>query len=266
MVMAATMDRISSPPDRYVFSTTLPGSADGQIMLDFAASIPSAKRMAIIRHENEWAEAKSAMIYENHKKAGLELVADVRLPAQATDATAQVLQIKAANPDVIMFVLYPGESAVFLREAHRYELKGRKIGTTSVMDLLDLAERAGSREALADVYVSAFLKGAIGSPELAEWTSIYTKHFPNDRIQSLSFYGMSGALTVVDALRRAGPDLTREKFVEALEATKGGNAGPAYCEVTFGPNIRQGCLGGTMWTLREGKIANIGSKWPAGSN
>ncbi|MGE0845393.1 MAG: ABC transporter substrate-binding protein [Flavobacteriaceae bacterium] len=266
MVMAATMDRITTPADRYIFTTTLPGSGDGRIMLNFAASNPKFKRMAIIRHENEWAEAKSATIYENYKEKGIELVADVRLPAQATDATSQVLQLQAAKPDVVMFVLYPGESAVFLRDSLRYGFDAPKIGTTSVMDLLDLAKRAGSMDALKNVYVGSFLKGPIGSSELSEWTDIYKKHFPNDRVQSLSFYGMSGALTIVDALKRAGPDLTREKFVDALEATQKGNGGPAYCEVTFGPDVRQGCLGGAIWTLKGEEIVNIGSTWPDKTN
>jgi branched-chain amino acid transport system substrate-binding protein len=266
MVMAATMDRISTPPNRYIFTTTLPGSADGKIMLDFVKSNPDIKNIAIIRHENEWAEAKSVEIYNGYKADGLNLVADVRLPAHATDATSQVLQIKAAKPDAVFFVLYPGESAVFLRDSLRYGLEAPKVGTTSVMDLLDLAKRAGSADALKNVYVGSFLKGPIGSPELSKWADIYKKHFPDDRIQSLSFYGMSGALTVVDALTKAGRDLTREKYVDALDSIKDGRAGPAACKVNFGPDRRQGCLEGTIWTLRDGAIANIGSKWPGKTN
>lgn len=258
MVMAATLDAISDPPNRYIFTTTLPGSADGNIALNFTKSIPNVKKIAIIKHANEWAEAKGKNIYENYKKAGLELVADETLEAKATDATSQVLRIKQAKPDATIFLLYPGESAVFLRDARKYGLKGPFIGTNSVMDLLDLAERAGSKEALRDTYASAFLAGPIGSPEMQKWTDIYRKHFPNDKVQSLSFYGMSGALTVVEALKRAGRDLTRDKFIAALESIKDGEGGPAYCKVNFSKERRQGCLDGTVWTIRGDKIVAIG--------
>lgn len=263
MVMAATLDAISDPMNKYVFTTTLPGSGDGAVMLGFAKSIPNAKKIAVIRHENEWANAKFKRVNEGYKAAGLEIVADVTLEAKATDATAQVLKVKAANPDATIFILYPGESAVFLRDAEKYGLKGPFVGTTAVMDLKDLQERTGSKTATKDVYVTAFLKGPIGSPELAKYTDIYKKHFPNDKLQSLSFYGMSGALTVVDALRKAGPDLTRDKFIAALEATKNGDAGPAYCQVNFSPTRRQGCLDGTIWTLRGDNIVNLGPTWKA---
>ncbi len=263
MVMAATVDKISEPANKYVFTTTLPASGDGGVILNFAKSIPGAKKMAMIKHTDEWADAKVSTIVAKYKEAGIELVAEAVLDRRATDATAQVLKIKQANPDFIVFALYPAESAVFLRDAQKYGLKGPYLGTNAVMDILDLAERAGSKEAVKDVYVSAFLRGPIGSKELASYTELYRKHFPNDKVQSLSFYGMSGALTVVDALKRAGKDLTRDKYLAALEAVRDGDAGPAYCKVNFSAQRRQGCLDGTMWRLVGDQIVNIGPAWKA---
>ena len=262
MVMAATLDSISAPLNKYIFTTTLPGSGDSAVMLNFAKTIPGAKKMAVVRHANEWADAKFKKVEEGYKAAGLDMVVDVQLEAKATDATSAVLKIKAANPDVVFFLLYPGESAVFLRDAEKYSLKGPFVGTTSVMDLQDLAERAGSKTAIKDVYVTAFLKGPIGTPDLAKYTDVYKKQFPNDKVQSLSFYGMSGALTVIDALRRAGRDLTRDKFLAALESTKNGDAGPAYCQVNLAADRHQGCLDGTIWTLKDGQIVNVGTSFP----
>ncbi len=262
MVMAATLDKISAPASRYIFTTTLPASGDSAVMLRFAQSIPGAKRMAVVRHSNEWAGAKFEKIEAGYKAAGFEMVADVQLEAKASDATSVALKIKAANPDVTMFLLYPGESAVFLRDAEKYGLKGPFIGTTSVQDLQDLEQRAGSKTALKDVYVTSFLKGPVDSADLGEYAQVFKKHFPNDKLQSLSFYGMSGAVTVIDALRRAGKDLTREKFIAALEATKDGAAGPAYCKVEFSADKRQGCLDGTIWHLKDGNIVNVGATWP----
>ena len=173
MVMAATLDSISTPPSKYIFTTTLPGSGDSAVMLNFAKTIPGAKKLAVVRHVNEWADAKYKKVEEGYKAAGFELVADVKLEAKATDATSAVLKIKAANPDATMFLLYPGESAVFLRDAEKYGLKGPFIGTTSVQDLQDLADRAGSKTAIKDVYATSFLKGPVGSPDLAKYADIY---------------------------------------------------------------------------------------------
>src|SRR3546814_1096454 len=76
-----------------------------------------------------------------------------------------------------------------------------------------------------------------------------------------SFYGMSGALAVIDALRRSGPQPRREKFLTALEHTRDLDAGPASCKITSTTGNHQGCLAGTMWTLRGDKIVTIGPDW-----
>ena len=159
-------------------------------------------------------------------------------------------------------VLYPAEAAVFLRDARKYGLDGPFVGTFAVMDLLDLAERAGGLDIAKNVYTTAFLAGPIGSPEMGGPTNVYRKYFPTDKLQSLSFYGMSGAYAVIDALRRAGSDLTREKFIDALEATKDAAAGPAYCKITFSATDHRGCKDGQIWTIRDGKIVALGPTWP----
>lgn len=266
MVMAATLDAISAPPARYIFTTALPGSGDGLVMLSFAKTIPGAKKLAVVRHANDWADAKYKRVAEGYQAAGFELVADVQLEAKATDATSAVLKIKGANPDVTMFLLYPGESAVFIRDAEKYGLKGPFLGTSSVQDIQDLADRSGSKVAIKDTYVVSFLKGPVGSKDLGKYTDTYRKYFPNDKLQSLSYYGMSGTITIIDALRRAGRDLTRENFVAALESTRNGDAGPAFCQVNFAPDRRQGCLEGTMWALRDGQVMNIGQTFPKGKS
>ena len=261
MVMAATLDKISVPVDKYVFTTTAPGTSDGAEIIRFVRSMPNVHRIGIVRHTDEWANAKMEAIHTGLGQPGLALVADEVLERNATDATTQVLHLKDAKPDAVLFITYPGESAVFLRDARKYGLTGPFIGTNGVSDLLDLAQRAGGLDTVRDVYATAFLKGPVGSPQLQEATGLLTKYFASDKPQSVSFYGMSGAYAVVDALRRAGPDLTRDKFIQALEASKNVQAGPAFCEITITPSNHQGCTSEQMWTVKDGKIVALGETW-----
>ena len=262
VVMAAALDRISVPTNRYIFTTMLPASVDAVVMFEFAKSKPNLKRVAIVKHANEWADSRVIGLTKAIKDAGLLLVADVTVEPKATDATSQVLKLKEAAPDAIFSILYPGESAIFLRDANKYGLKGPFISTTGTMDLLDLAERSGNAAAAKEFYTVSFMRSPIGAPDVQKYTDVYKKYFPNDKLQTLSFYGMSGAFTIIDALRRAGPDLTREKFIAAMETTKDGNAGPAACKVNLSKDRHQGCLEGTIWGLRDGKIVNIGMTYP----
>jgi branched-chain amino acid transport system substrate-binding protein len=261
MAMASVLDKISDPLTPYVFTTTQPASRDGAAMLRFAKSIPGVKRVALVKHTDDWADAHVQSIIKGLKDAGLELVSDVALERNVTDATTQVLKIKDQSPDAIFFVTYPNESAVFLRDAKKYGLKGPFIGASSNMDMLAVAERAGGVDTISNVYVTSYLAGPPDSPDLAKEAAIYRQYFPNDKLQTLTFYGTSGAYAVVEALRRAGPDLTREKFVAALEGLKDVYAGPAFCKIAFSKTNHQGCLDGTAWAVRDGKVVAIGPTW-----
>ena len=261
MVLAATMDKITQPTAPTIFTTAFPASFDGEAAANFAKSIPNARRLAIIRHADEWGDTKVERMAPILAGSNLTVVADIRMDRGASDATAQVLALKEAHPDVVIFAMFTGESAIFLRDAHKYGLQAKFIGMTSAMDIEDLAQRAGGPDAVNDVYVVSFLKGPIGDPTMDRYTELFHKYYPNERLQSMDLWGMSGAYAIVDALRLAGPDLTRAKFVAALQTIKDGDAGPALCRLTFSATEHRGCLDYTMWTLRGGKVAAIGPVW-----
>lgn len=265
MVMAATLDKISKPLNPYVFTTTMPGSGDGSTLAKFIESMPNVKRLAIVKNANEWADTKTAPLLAA-LKGKVDVVDTEQINNNASDATAQVLKVKEQKPDATAIIAYPAETAVFMRDARKYGLRGPFIATSSVMDMLDLAKRAGGLDAVQNVYVASFLAEPPGSPGIKKYEDIYRKYFPKDKIQTLTFYGMSGALAVIDALRRAGPQLTREKFLAALESTRDLDAGPAYCKITFTPDNHQGCLTGTIWTLQGNKVVNIGPVWRKAAN
>jgi branched-chain amino acid transport system substrate-binding protein len=260
VVMAATLDKISSPVSKYIYTTTMPGSGDGSVMAGFVASMPQVKTVAIVKHSDEWADAKAGAFSAALDKK-IKVVATEQIDRKVADAVSQAVRIKQLNPDVVIAFTYPAETAVLLRDARKYGLTVPFVATTSVMDLADLSQRAGGVDVMKQVYAASFLASPPGSSASAKWDEIYKANFPNDKLQTLSFFGMSGALLVVDALRRAGPDLTREKFIQALETTKDLDAGPAYCKISITPENHQGCTQGTVWSFVDGKVVPVGPTW-----
>ncbi|MDP6080701.1 MAG: ABC transporter substrate-binding protein, partial [Arenicellales bacterium] len=168
---------------------------------------------------------------------------------KATDATAQVLKHKKVKPDAVATFLYPAEAALYARDAQKYGLDVPILGTNSVMDLMDLKKRAGGLAPVKNFYSAAFVQAPMGDFKTAAYRALMTKHFPDDRPQSLNLYGMGGAYAVLEALTRVGRDLTREGLISALETLDGTHAGPMTCKLRFTKDQHEGCVGGTMWTL-----------------
>ena len=261
MVLAATMDKITEPASKWVFTTTLTGTRSGETIANFIRTIPNVHKVAIVKHPDDWSEVQVIALKKVLQAAGIAVVAEVEEERNASDATTQVLGVKNAAPDATAVILYPAEMAVFLRDSLKYGLKGPFVTPVVGMDMHEIEQRAGSAQAVADVYTGSFLKGAPGDPTVQPYVDLFKKYYPNESVQALDFYGMSGAYAIVEALKRAGPDLTRDKFVAALDTLKDFQAGPSACAVTFTPQDHQGCDTGTVWTLLNGQITNIGLAW-----
>lgn len=260
VILAATMDKISEPANRYIYSPIPAASVDGVVMVDFLMSKPGTKRIALVIHDNEWARSKIYKGLEHLKaKYGLELVAKESMDPGATDATAQVLKIKQANPDGVLLGLYPAEAAVFCRDAYKYGLRVPFAGTSVIADLYDLKDRVGKIEPVMNVFSASSTAGPIAKYE--DWRKLNAQYYPADKFNAFTLWGIGSARVTVEALKRVGRQLTREKFIEALETMKDFDTGVLSSHITFTKDDHLGCKRARMVTLVNGKEYYMEPKW-----
>src|SRR5208283_414746 len=123
VVATAANGAITDPVAPNVFQTVATTATMGRTMVDFAMTKPDAKRIAVISHSDEWGKSgHDPALVELKTKFDLTPVADVTFERGSINATPQVLQIKDANPDFVVAILYPAEFAIFVREAFKYGL------------------------------------------------------------------------------------------------------------------------------------------------
>jgi branched-chain amino acid transport system substrate-binding protein len=261
MVMAAAVPAITEPVTKYMFTTTQTTTGQAQTVARFVASMPDPKRVALIYHPDDWGNAMIKPLVSVFESVGVKPVATEVMERGATDSTAQVLKLRSAKADVIVVFMYPAESAIFIKDAKKYGLNARFLGNGTT-DFQDMAKRAGGYDVIKDLYAPAFLAGPVGSTKMKPFEEMLRKHFPSDRVQALSFFGTAGAVAVVEALRRAGPDLTRDKLVAELEKLQNTDTGSHFCKISFSASDHQGCKEGTMWGLKGQTIVDVGPTWP----
>jgi branched-chain amino acid transport system substrate-binding protein len=240
MIGSAVSEKISAPLEKNIFHPTPPSQPAGEAMLKFAMSKPGVKRIAIISHSNEWAKG-----YYDAVKAGLKNsygsveVLDLTMERQSIDATPQALKIKQQNPDFIIAILYSTETTIFLRDAAKYGISAPIIGGYS-SSIEDQLKKTGSPDAVKNFYTVYLLKDAVDAPSMAKWRDMVVRYYPNEIITSLDFAAMGGAVSVVEALKSAGPDLSRENFIDALERQKDLDSGIMAGKITFTPSDHVG--------------------------
>ncbi|MBV7486376.1 ABC transporter substrate-binding protein [Bordetella sp. BOR01] len=262
MVLGAASTAISNPVQPNIFHPVATTATVAQSMVDFALSKPGAKRIAIISHSDEWGKSHIEPALAELKARGLEPVETAYLERGSTDATSQLLRLRAAKPDAVLAILYPPELTIYLRDANKYGIKAPVIATQGV-SLEDMVKRVGNPAATRELYVFYPLSKTLDDPAFQKWKDIYTTAHPKDPVETLSFMGMTGALAIVEALKRAGPDLTREKFMAELNKLRDFDPGIQSGPLSFTPQDHAGIKQGKMIYMKDGK-PTIVSAYPAG--
>ena len=168
-----------------------------------------------------WGRARYTPLMEAFKAKGIKLVADEELSPDANDATAQVLRLKAANADAVIIVLYPKPAAVFMRDAQKLAFKPLAVGQSGIADPAAFEEQVGVAGRHGHVPHHLEVKYTPEDPAVDKWRKPIEAKFPGDRLSVYNLFGIGSAQVLVEALKRAGPDLTREKLIAALATIEG---------------------------------------------
>jgi branched-chain amino acid transport system substrate-binding protein len=259
MIMSAATDALSAPTVANVFQAVPTTNVVGKTMIDFAMSKAGTDKIAFVSHSDDWGKSnREPAIAELKDKYGKAPVLNMTMERGSNDATPQILQIRNSGAQFVVLMMYPAEVAIFVRDAAKYGLNIPILCPMSI-SLEDTRDRAGGPSAVKNLYVFYPYVGAFDSPEMKTWTDLIKKYYPNERIENFSFLGMGSTATVIEALKKVGPDLTRAKFMDALNQTTNFDTGVLSAPITLTPQDHAGVKGGAMATFRDGKVVVLKS-------
>jgi branched-chain amino acid transport system substrate-binding protein len=151
------------------------------------------------------------------------------------DFTPQLLEVQGANPQVIAIFGNPAEAAIAMRQAKELGMnQAFFLGTTMVdQNLLNVAKQAAEG---ASGFALLPLLPSSSNPEMKSWVAKWKQEYPNlpaGRPNVFDILSYSDIYVVADALKRAGRDITTDKFIDALEATHEYSVGAIASPRTF---------------------------------
>ena len=254
IIAHAVNPKITMPVNekKSIFHGVPAGPAYGSTMGKFVMSKPNVKRIAMVTHTNDWAKAYCDPAIEVIKASGGKIIETLALERGQTDATAQVLKLKKAKPDFVLGCLYEAETVIFLRDAKKYGVRIPVMGTAGT-DLENTLERLGDPDAVKDYYVLHAFVDKVDGPKMKKWNDIILKYYPNETITGFSAVSMASGVAAVNALKAAGRDLTRSKFIAELDNIKGLKTGILACDITWSSTDRHGCKKSAVAGFVDGK-------------
>ncbi|WP_019813033.1 ABC transporter substrate-binding protein [Saccharomonospora saliphila] len=182
-----------------------------------------------------------------------QIVATERYAPTNNDVAPQLSALQAADVDLVVGFTVPSYTALSQLAAMRLGFEPQWVYSN-----------VGSDPALVGSLLARFSEGAVddaGSldgaitteylagvddtddPWVRLWRKVWSEHGGEGELTNYRVYGMAQAYTFVQALQAAGPELTREGLVDALERAGGEFAGPTLAPFRYGPDSHAGVGG-----------------------
>jgi len=219
----------SAPAVTFPFARTLfrGGTTEtaryGELYAEFLREHYKAKRIVILSGREEYprneGDATVAKLKEWFNEAP---AARIEFNVGDKDFTPQLSAAQRANPDVIAFFGNPAEAALALRQARDLGVKAPFFVGANIVDPAFIAAARGSAETAKGFSLVPVLPGS-RLPEMVQWEAKWKREYPNapaGRPNNFDLIAYADAYVVTDAMKRAGPALTQDSFIAALEATR----------------------------------------------
>jgi ABC-type branched-subunit amino acid transport system substrate-binding protein len=236
------------PLNRQVFYLLSGNEGQARALMDFAATKLALKNpgVGVIYTRNEINANVLEAVKDQSKKQGWDAPLSYEFSVGQFDAAVAAAKLKLANRKVVFLLSGSEEAMSFLKEAE-------KLSWFPFIFFPSANAGAGIFDAPAGfdgkVYLSFPTSPADQSPEgIAQFRALAEKYKLSTKHLAAQLSGYSAAKILAEALKRAGKDLSREKFIQVLEGLyeyKTGLTPP----ISYGPNRRVGAMGAYVITV-----------------
>ncbi|MGC2518560.1 MAG: ABC transporter substrate-binding protein [Burkholderiales bacterium] len=221
-------------------------------IVDFYA-ITGMKRFSVIHYDDAIGKENLAAVELALTKRGLKPVSIGTLKRNQTDLGGAVAEVVKSSPDVIIATTLYKTTADFIKQVRKAGA-GAQFASTSFVGASALAEELGPQGlgvVVAQV-VPPYSKSSVGI--VKEYQAAIENHLGKKDYSFTSLEAYIGAKVLVEAIRRAGPNPTRENLFKALDSMHNVDIG-GYI-VDFSPTNHNGSKFVDLTAIsRQGRFA-----------
>ncbi len=260
IILGSTADALSEPVHPNIFTTYTAAWMEGYAQLQYALD-KGAKRIALVWQSDAWGKARIDPMKVALEAKGIKAVAMEELSPDPTDVTPAVLRVQAQKPDAVILMLFPKAGIPWLRDAHKVGFRPLTVGPSPLADIDIMLKGTRSEASLGNFVGLSTVGYEAEDPKMAKWREIIERRFPDSKFSSWHMVGVAAGQFTVEALRKVGPDLTREKLLAVLstmEMQPDTYAGPLKCT----PQDHQCHRTLAAFALKDGKVARVGVAVP----
>jgi branched-chain amino acid transport system substrate-binding protein len=216
------------PPDRYVFNYRASYAEETDAVVRYLVKIRrlQPRQIAVFAQQDAYGDSGFAGVAKAFRTLGASDSAILRLnyKRNTVDVDEAINQLKAQKPlikAVVMVSTYRAAAKFIEKTRDLYAgmiyTNVSFVGSTALADELMLL---GARYATG-VIVTQVVPAVSGYSSVAlEYKNALAKYFPGEAPDYVSLEGYVSANVLIQALKRAGPQLDTEKLIDVLEAMR----------------------------------------------
>lgn len=195
-------------------------------MVDHAVAV-GLSRVAVFYDDDAFGQDVAQAVEAALKKRNLKPVAVGKIERGSVDVSAAVKSMEAANPQVVICGSF-GKSLVEFVKGMKTTAAKPQFYTLSFFTAGSSIKQLGADARGIVVTQVVPSPKSVSTGLVREFLALTEKYFPNEPATYISLEGFLTAKVIVEGLRRAGPALTREKFMAALEGFQNLDLGGVY--------------------------------------
>ena len=223
--------------NRYVYNMRASYADELEKIVDHFAPL-SVKRFSIVYYDDVVGKENFAAVERALKKRSLAPVSvGVFKDRAKPEIDAGMKSVLAGNPEVVIFTTLYKATADSIKVARKMG-SNAFMATNSFPGANQLAKELGKEGAGVIVATVVPPYARLSLPVVNEYRAAMEKYMGRKDFSFTSIEGFIAAKATVEALRRAGPKLTREGFMQALDSMGSYDTG-GYV-VGFGPKDHNG--------------------------
>lgn len=211
------------------------------------------KKIGVFIQDDAYGNAGKAGVNRALNKLGLTLDGEGKYTRNTVDVDAGLAALKAANPEAVVMVGTYKACAEFVKKAKAsgFTPKFLNVSFVGTSNFIKEAGRAGEGVYITQVMPSPFDDTAA---LVKQYQAAMKKADKKSEFDFTSLEGYADAVVLVEALDKAGSNLTRPSFLSAFE---GLNIDLGGLKVAYGPADHQGSKLVFYTVVKDGKAIPI---------
>lgn len=249
----------SKPVKNNYFAIQPNNEVFGTALARYAVQRFKAKKIAILHVDDAFGQELLNAAVAELKRNRLDPILTVPHPGTETAFRPYVVRLQGANPDAVLLLTYLVPSASVLKEAEAVGFKPKWLATNVQADIR-MVSLAGV-SAVEGLVVTGFAAdpGLPNHSGAAKFRALLQKYFPGELPSGFSEIAYVGAMQVVEGLFRVGPNLTRERFTQALETLTTWDGEGLVPPITYAREDRRGITILYMTKFEKGAMVFVES-------